>query len=424
MFGKKNKNTTKAYPAASYFINQSQVQFQQLSYEALAKEGYKLNAIAYRCISMIAQSASSLNFKLKINDEIIESHPIINLLKSPNTAMSFNQMMKWLVSYYLVNGNTYLYNASIDRQPAMIFALNPKDVKAVAGSSMASAYEVEGFKRSNMQYRFPVNELTGESAILQIKDFDPLSYFYGQSRLQACSHAIDTFNESMRWNYSLLKNGGKPDGFLSPKGDVQMTESQYEQAYEMIEREFNGSSNAGGTKLLGNFEWTAASLSPKDMDFRESQIMAARYIANCFGVPSQLLNIPESQTFSNYEQANLAYWQDTVIPIVNEIYSAIARWLNVYYKESDLSLEVDLDKVTALDVVRKSKSERLRAEVDAGIRTINEARQSLGLDPIAGGDELYINASQVPISFASDPISQVEEEAKAEYEEFVRKEKD
>jgi HK97 family phage portal protein len=147
------------------------------------------------------------------------------------------------------------------------------------------------------------------------------------------------------------------------------------------------------------------SLSPLDMDFRESQIMAARYIANVFGVPSQLLNIPESQTFSNYEQASLSFWQDTVIPIAEEVYSKLGMWLFSMYENSEgLELKINLDKVSALDVIRRERAERYTGLVNGGIVTINEARSELDYEDIEGGNELYISGSQVPLNAIDDML--------------------
>jgi len=45
------------------------------------------------------------------------------------------------------------------------------------------------------------------------------------------------------------------------------------------------------------------SLSPTDMDFGNGKNSAANEICMAFGVPPQLIGMPGSQTFANYEQA-------------------------------------------------------------------------------------------------------------------------
>jgi phage portal protein BeeE len=54
------------------------------SYQDLAKEGYLKNAIVYRCVNEISKGASAVPFILKMGDQIIEEHPLIDLLMRPN----------------------------------------------------------------------------------------------------------------------------------------------------------------------------------------------------------------------------------------------------------------------------------------------------------------------------------------------------
>ena len=65
------------------------------------------------------------------------------------------------------------------------------------------------------------------------------------------------------------------------------------------------------------------SLSPKDMDFIEAKHAAAREIALAFGVPPMLLGIPGDNTYSNYQEANRAFWRQTVLPLANRIGCAL-----------------------------------------------------------------------------------------------------
>jgi len=60
------------------------------------------------------------------------------------------------------------------------------------------------------------------------------------------------------------------------------------------------------------------SLSPAEMDFIEAKNAAAREIALAFGVPPMLLGIPGDNTYSNYREANLAFWKQTVLPLVKK----------------------------------------------------------------------------------------------------------
>jgi len=52
------------------------------------------------------------------------------------------------------------------------------------------------------------------------------------------------------------------------------------------------------------------------MDFTESKAGAAREIALTFGVLPLLLGLPGDNTFSNYAEANRAFWRQTSMDVV------------------------------------------------------------------------------------------------------------
>ena len=57
-------------------------------YEALAREGFSQNAICYRCVRMICESAASVPLQLHDGKQVLDEHPLLALLKRPNTEQS------------------------------------------------------------------------------------------------------------------------------------------------------------------------------------------------------------------------------------------------------------------------------------------------------------------------------------------------
>lgn len=401
----------KAYPAASTMYDPSgQIQFPVRSYESLAKEGYRDNAIVFRCVQAIKTAIGELEIDLykydgKGNRLLVESHEVIDLIAKPNPMQGKNEFIQELVGYFLIDGNAYIFNPLEESKPKSIQTLRPSDVKVIAGQTQPSAFEL-----TEKSKRYPVDVFTGKSAVLQIKDFNPLGIWYGMSRLTAAAHSIDIFNEAQRWNYALIKSGCKPSGILSSK--EFLTPEQFSEIQESISASWAGS-RSNGVKLTNALEFKQMSLSPTDMDFQNNQIMAARHIAQVFGVPPQLIGLPEASTFSNVENAKLDFYENTVIPIANHVWGAINRWIFDFYENTEgYKFEVNLDKVSALDIVRKERADRYRGLVDSGIITPNEAREKLGYgdtDNKAMG-KFYINGSKVPIEELSIDSELTEEE--------------
>jgi HK97 family phage portal protein len=126
------------------------------------------------------------------------------------------------------------------------------------------------------------------------------------------------------------------------------------------------------------------SISPKDMDFIESKNSAAREIALSFGVPPQLLGISGDNTYSNMQEARLALWEETLIPLLDKLADALGNWLSHMYGE-EIIIDFDRDAISALT----EKRENLWAKIaSADFMTINEKRAFFGFDPIKEGDRL------------------------------------
>jgi phage portal protein BeeE len=53
-------------------------------YTGLAREGVMRNAIVYRCVRLIAESAASVPFLLYDGDAELTTHPLLALLSRPN----------------------------------------------------------------------------------------------------------------------------------------------------------------------------------------------------------------------------------------------------------------------------------------------------------------------------------------------------
>ena len=76
------------------------------------------------------------------------------------------------------------------------------------------------------------------------------------------------------------------------------------------------------------------------MDFIQARREAAREIALAFGVPPLLLGLPGDNTYSNYREANLAFWRQSVLPLARKTARALEVWLAPWFG-GRLGIETD-----------------------------------------------------------------------------------
>ena len=347
-------------------------------FAALSREGYQKNAVVFRCVRMIAEAAASVPLCVRRGGVCEAGDPAEALLSRGHPGASAEEVMEQFYGLLQVSGNGYLEAALVDGVPAALYALRPDRVKTrVSKSGWPSGYEYEvaGYKRS-----LPIDPATGRCAVFHTRVFNPLDDGLGHSPLCAAASAVDIYNAGGRWTKALLDNAARPSGALIYKGasgSERLSDDQFERLKAELEGAHSGAKNAGRPMVLeGGLDWKAMSFSPADMDFMDARRDAAREIALAFGVPPMLLGIPGDNTYSNYKEANLAFWRQTIIPLVSKTARGLERWLQAFYGD-DLRLVPELDKVSALSEERSQLWTRLG---EADFITDEERRQMAGLE--------------------------------------------
>ena len=351
-------------------------------YAALAREGFARNAVVYRCVRMISEAAGSLTWLAYEGGRELDTHPPLDLLERPNPRQGGAEMLEALFGHLMISGNAYLEQVSLSGAPRELHVLRPDRMKVVPGAEgWPESYE---YSAGGQTMRFDAEGAGGARPILHLALFHPTDDHYGMSPLEAAAASVDIHNAAGSWNKALLDNSARPSGVLvyaPAEAGMGLSHEQYERLKEELEQGFQGAGNAGRPLLLeGGLDWKATSLSPRDMDFTDAKHAAARDIALAFGVPPMLLGIPGDNTYSNYQEANRAFWRQGVLPLAGKFAKAFSAWLAPAFG-ADLRLAVDLDRIDALGAEREALWNRLR---EADFLTPDEKRAAVGYGPLQG----------------------------------------
>jgi HK97 family phage portal protein len=368
-------------------------------FETAAKESYEKNIIAFRCIRQVATSAASCPWRVRDKTDVLDEHPLLELWRQPNPMEASGEYIEKLVAWYLITGQAYLEAvAPSSGPPQELWTHRPDRMKVVPGQSYIPGgfvYSVRG-----KDHRWEVDPLTGASDILHLKTFNPTNDWYGMSPLEAAAMSIDIHNDTLRWNKSLIQNDARPPGVMvyAPKnGPDTLGDDQRADIIKELEKNFMGKAGNKRPMILeGGLEWRQLGLSPKDMDFILAKNTTATDICMAFGVPTQLIGLQGSLTFANYEEARLAFWEDTVIPLLYTIRDEVNNWLSPRFGDN-ISLECDLDGVSALSARRKQHFDMIQ---EADYLTVNEKRKAMGWEDVGeAGDVVMVSATMVPLGF-------------------------
>lgn len=364
-------------------------------YKSFADEAYRKNVVAYAAINRIADAVASVRWTAWRGEQELANHPVLDLISNPNPGQSQSQYLQAKVGYLLLSGNGYEERVIVGGQARELYQLRPDRMKIIPGSNgFPVAYQYE---HNGQRVTWDVDPVTMMSDVRHLRTFNPADDWYGLSPIEASAYGIDQHNAAMAWMHALLQNSARPSGALVTKDGANLSDDAFHRLKAEIDGNYAGAKNAGRPMLLqGGLEWQQMGLSPIDVQVIEAKNAAARDIALGLGVPPQLLGIPGDNTYSNYEQARLAFWEDTVVPLLDWIASDWSEWLG----EGEVMLKPDLDQIPAI----VEKRQRLWDMADkATDLTINERRELKGFKPIEGGDVLLVGAAQIPLAMASEP---------------------
>ena len=377
-YGRKKSAVSSSLPATSqaYYYQTGKPVWSGRNYSKFSDEAYIRNVIAHQSVARIANAAASVTFKLKKGDGYVDigKHAIGKLLKNPNPGTGRAEFFVGVYSFKLISGNSYILALGADA-PVELHSLRPDRVSVIAGSGgMPAGYRYALGNNKNKDYKV--------AQVLHLKCFHPLDDWYGLAPVEAAAYSIDQHNQASAWNQALLQNGARPSGALVVKQNGEaggnLSDEQYNRIKAQIDDEFVGSGNAGRPILLeGGLDWKEMSLSPKDMDFINAKHASARDIALAFGVPPQLLGIPGDNTYSNLQEARLALWEQTVVPLVCVTADALNRWLLPMFDDS-MELSADIEGISVLALRNQAIWDRVER---ATFLTEDEKRAAVGYGP-------------------------------------------
>lgn len=340
----------------------------------LTRAGFERNAVVYRCVRMIAESAATIPWLVHEQGVETNAHPLCDLLERPNPAQGAGPFLEGVFTNLMLFGNAYVERVDDGQaRPREWHNLRPDRMSIVAGANgWPAAYEYALGAHKTVFHVEP----DGASPVLHLKLFHPLDDHYGFAPLFAAQSALDVHNAASGWNKALLDNAARPSGALvynGPQG-ATLSEDQFERLKQELDENFTGARNAGRPLLLeGGLDWKSLALTPKDMDFIEARSAAAREIALAFGIPPLVLGLPGDNTFSNYQEANRAFWRQAVIPLVRRTQQAFAHWVQTDWP--GLAIEPDLDGIDALAAERETEWRRIGA---ANFLSDDEKREAVG----------------------------------------------
>lgn len=424
---------------AVFLLTMGQPVWTERDYRQLAKEGYEQNPIFFSAVRMIAEASASIPLILYREGkdgklEEIETHPILDLLERPNPFESGQAFRQRWHSFLAIAGNSYTEFVApgadefgqlerkqrADEKPkAELYVLRPDRMRVALSERGYPAMYVYDTGAGKVEWLTPwtkgdaippsarairIKATNGASPIWHEKLFHPTNDVYGLPPIDPAARTIDVHNEAMAYSKAMLQNRATPSGAIAFDKDTPVTEETRAALKSMLEEAYSGPANAGRPLVLeGGMTWQQMGTNPTDLEFQDGKNAAARDIAFVVGVPPMLLGIPGDNTYSNYREALMAFWRQSVMPATQRFCRGMMDFLRPRFDDAeDFVLSFDVDQIAALDLARSEVWTRVE---QSSVLTINEKREALGYDAYSPAkskgpaDELYQPAGQLPLGY-------------------------
>ncbi len=318
------------YQVSTQFISPGQPIWSDRNYASFVKEGYKKCGSVYACVNKIAGAASSIKWKLYTDRTMsreIESHPLLDLWRRPNSQMGTAELIEQLFGFLHLDGNSYLWaNRPNPKEPPVeLWALHPNLIKVVAGQ-----YDIQGYVYgwgTGQAQDYDVDQIMH----LKLPSYDDKPH-YGLSPIEVAMRTIDQMNAGNDWNTALMQNDARPSAVFTSKG--YLTTEQRNQVKRELQKKYSGKGNAGKPLVLeADMGYQNMAIPPKELDWLSSRGFNAREIAMILDVPPILVGDQTGQTYANLKEAKQSLFTENVLPKMYRMVDHANIWLVPMYED-------------------------------------------------------------------------------------------
>lgn len=389
----------KLHEALYNFYGQGQAIWSSQNSTNYIRNGYQANLNVYAIVSWITRKAAAVPFELVRgkgdDEEIVDDHPVLDLLNTPNDYQGKFEFFEQYYGFRLLTGNTYLYKLAPESgvntgRPMELFTLPANLVEIVYSGK--PLIPIRGYKLTG----FWDKEFTAEE-IMHSKyanyDFEHGQEWYGMSPIRAALKAVDKSNENFNAGKRMYQNLGA-NGLLYPKGlpesKPSLTDEQVAKSQKKLDKKIRGSDNFQRKVLVSSeLGYLQFGMNADELQLIEDAQMTREDLCNVWHLPVEILNGQRSSGLNDgaRQTARAIAYEDAVLPEVQAFCDeftrdVVSKWGDDIYLRPDTSgiRELQADKVEQAKWLQMSNH-----------LTDNEKRSVQGFEPIEGGDELRRN---------------------------------
>ena len=308
--------------------------------------------------------------------EVGPEHPAVMMLKTVNTHWTTYDLLQMTQLYLDLAGEAFWFILR-DRvgRPRMIWTLPPIRMQVLPSD------DVTQFVRGYV-YITPIGQQIpiDPADIVMFRLPNPLNVYRGLGPVQAASLTVDSALFAAQYTRNFYFNNAAPGGIIKVPGG--WNEAEFERLKAQWEQRHQGAENAGKVAVLwGEMEWTAADISARDMQLIEQRKMTRDELLGVFGMPLSVMGITENVNRANAEAGYYVYAREVISSRLHRVASTINK---LFLPQFGKNLEMEFAHIIPDDT--QAIMVKAISGFGAGLVTMNEGREMLGLDAVVDGE--------------------------------------
>lgn len=352
-------------------------------------------ATVWACIRLIAETISTLPMLVYRQQAdggrvVDKAHPLYELLHdSPHFDFTAVEFWEGVASSLCVAGNSYAEKLYIAPRTASnpyprIVALQPLPADAVEvfrTTSGARRYRLYGKRTREI----------AEEDMFHVRGFGN-GGDEGLSPVSYARHTLNAARANAAASAKLFSSNMRHQGVL--KMQQGLTDPQRAQARENI---LNPIISGGSGILEHGMEFQSLSMSAADAQMLETMSFQIEEICRWFRVPPFMIGHTQKSTSwgTGLEQQNIGFLIYSLRPYLARIEQSVRRSLMNPIDRKTLTAEFKVEGLLRGD--SQARMTTYATGVQNGIYARNEVRAWENLPPVEGGDDLTVQAQNVPL---------------------------
>jgi HK97 family phage portal protein len=344
-------------------------------------DSYLINAWVNIAVGILVRNIARASFTLEKGGDEIKGGPLFDLFRRPNEGLSRFDLWKETAAWWYLEGEAFWWFGPdyAGGLPKGVYILDPRRMRHEGAGFGEITF---GFGRRWFYQTDTETIPILRDELIHFRDWNPWNPVRGVNPLAALSLELEQDYYANKANSQLLKHNAIPMGVLKTDQTIRPEEAdalerRWESKYGAVKADRKIAVLGKGT----SFE--PLSFTPEVVKLFELKRWNLYTVLAKYGIPPRVANINDKTTSlsgKDTQEQHAAFWKYTLIPTLKQFESILETqfFARLGLRETG---RFDLSDIPELQKSEDEQSSRDIAEINAGLKTINEVLKERGKEP-------------------------------------------